>query len=76
MVSAAKHCVANQCLIFKQIGEKTMKYTDKFDSKLIETHWLASVSHHHYWFADFRELVAFQNSRQFDLRMTISSPAN
>jgi hypothetical protein len=52
-----------------------MTYTNKFNSKLIETHWLASVSHHHYWFADFRELVEFQSSPQFDTRMTISSPA-
>jgi hypothetical protein len=52
-----------------------MTYTNKFNSKLIETHWLASVSHHHYWFDDFRELVEFQNSPQFDTRMTISSPA-
>lgn len=51
-----------------------MIYTDKFDSKLIENHWLASVSHRHYWFADFREFLAFQNSPQFDLRMKISSP--
>lgn len=52
-----------------------MIYTNKFNNKLIETHWLASVSHHHYWFADFAELVEFQNSPQFDLRMSISSPA-
>jgi hypothetical protein len=58
------------------LERKQMTYTDNFDSKLIETHWLASVSHHHFWFADFRELVAFQNSPEFDIRMTISSPAN
>jgi hypothetical protein len=53
-----------------------MTYTNKFDSKLIETHWLAKVSHHHYWFAEFSELVKFQNSPEFDTRMTISSPAS
>jgi hypothetical protein len=55
-------------------SEIPMIYTNKFDNKLIETHWLASVSHHHYWFADFAELVEFQNSPQFDLRMIVSSP--
>jgi hypothetical protein len=53
-----------------------MTYTNKFDSKLIETHWLAKVSHHHYWFADFSKLVEFQSSPEFDTRMTISSPAS
>ena len=53
-----------------------MTYTNKFDSKLIETHWLAKVSHHHYWFTEFSELVKFQNSPEFDTRMTISSPAS
>jgi len=51
-----------------------MTYTDKFNSRLIETHWLASVSHHHFWFPSFDELVKFQQSSDFDIRMKIASP--
>jgi hypothetical protein len=53
-----------------------MKYTDYYSNELITTHWLAKVSHHHYWFDSFDGLVAFQNSKDFDTRMVIASPTN
>jgi hypothetical protein len=53
-----------------------MKYRDHHSSELIETHWCASVSHHHYYFETYAEVVAFFDSPLYDLRMQISSPAN
>lgn len=51
-----------------------MKYTDHYSPSLMEQYWLAKVSHHHYWFDNFQEILRFQNSRFFDVRMTIASP--
>jgi hypothetical protein len=51
------------------------KYTDRFDSKLIEHHYLLSVSHKHYWFQSLTDLREFMDSPEFDSRMTIGYPA-
>jgi hypothetical protein len=53
-----------------------MKYTDYYSTTLMQSKWLAKVSHHHHWFDSFEELVSFQNSNQFDIRMTIAHPTN
>lgn len=49
-------------------------YRNQHDSKLIETHWCASVSHHHFYFENYRDLVAFYDSEFFDARMNVFSP--
>jgi hypothetical protein len=49
-------------------------YRDQHDSKLIETHWCAAVSHHHFYFETLDDLIHFYDGEFFDSRMTISTP--
>ncbi len=49
-------------------------YRDQHDSKLIETHWCASVSNHHFYFETLDDLIHFYDGEFFDSRMTISTP--
>jgi hypothetical protein len=51
------------------------KYTDCFDSKLIEHHYLLSVSYQHYWFQSLSDLREFMDSSEFDPRMRMNYPA-
>jgi hypothetical protein len=51
-------------------------YTNKYDSKLIETHYLLKVSHHHYWLSTFSDVCKFMDSKLFDTRMSLTTPIN
>jgi hypothetical protein len=73
-LTLAQFIVDNQYKLTTQ--EKHMKYTDYYSATLMKSKWLAKVSHHYYWFDSFEELVSFQNSSQFDIRMTIAHPTN
>ena len=51
-----------------------MIYKTDSDSQLIITHWLAKVSHHHYYFETHAELIAFFDDPLYDPRMSIANP--
>jgi hypothetical protein len=49
-------------------------YTDKYSPSMIENHYLATVSFHHYWFKTLEDIENFSNSKYWDSRMTIAYP--
>jgi hypothetical protein len=50
-------------------------YTAYSSPELCDKFWCFHVSHHHYWFDNYDDLLDFMNSDLFDVRMRISSPA-
>jgi hypothetical protein len=53
-----------------------MKYTDYSTPEMHDEFYCAQVSHHHYWFETYRELIDFMNSDKSDVRMRTSCPAS
>ena len=51
-------------------------HTDYSTPRLYDQYYCARVSHHHYWFTSYADLLAFAHSEDYDTRMTVSFPAN
>jgi hypothetical protein len=51
-----------------------MTHTNQYNAAMMESHYLAKVSHHHYWFKSYADLLAFMDSDWYDSRMTIAFP--
>jgi hypothetical protein len=49
-------------------------YTEKYSPVMMDTHYLATVSFHHYWFKTFDDLRQFWDCDLYDHRMTIAYP--
>lgn len=50
-------------------------YTDSTSANLCDKFWCAYVSHHHYWFESYEDLMDFMDGDLYDSRMKTSSPA-
>jgi hypothetical protein len=51
-----------------------MVRTSEYNATMMESHYLAKVSHHHYWFKSYDALLAFMDSNWYDSRMIIAFP--
>ena len=57
-------------------GKLKMVYTDRSTPAMHDKFFCARVSHHHYWFSNYADLMDFMNNdSEYDPRMTFSHPA-
>jgi len=52
-----------------------MTHTDYSTPELFDKFYCLKVSHHHYWFNSFVDVLSFMDSKHYDTRMTLSTPA-
>jgi hypothetical protein len=50
-------------------------YTDCSNPEYCDKFFCAYVSHHHYWFESYDDLLSFMDSDLYDARMKTSVPA-
>ena len=55
--------------------QHTMTHTDYSTPQLFDKFYCLKVSHHHYWFNSFVDVLSFMDSKHYDTRMTLSTPA-
>jgi len=61
--------------IYTPRGMMQMVYTDQSAPAMHDKFYCARVSHHHYWFNTYADLMDFmQHSPEYDHRMTVSHP--
>lgn len=51
-------------------------YTDYSNPNLCDKFFCAYVSHHHYWFESYDDLLNFMESDLYDVRMKTNVPAS
>ena len=57
-------------------GKMKTVYTDYSTAAMYDKFYCAKVSHHHYWFSNYADLMDFiQHDSEYDSRMTVSNPA-
>jgi len=57
-------------------GLMKMVYTDRSTPEMHDKFFCARVSHHHYWFSTYADLLDFMNNdSEYDPRMTFSNPS-
>jgi len=49
-------------------------YTEAYSPSLMQTHYLAKVSFHHFWLETFDDLTQFWGCDLYDTRMTVAYP--